>query len=145
MIEAFSTPHNRNRSFILFAVCGLLAIAAAVIGVDDNPPGLLLAFLSATAFVLAFVHPWRSSKKFRNLIFTSLLGFIVFAILHNVLAFVAWKAGETGTIPELLNIISATFFLVAVLLCPVALLVGVIGAVIMHRQERHSQPGALDA
>ena len=64
MIAALSTLHNRTKTSILVAVCGLLAIAAATVGVDDNLPGVLLAFLAATAFVLAFVHPWRTAKKF---------------------------------------------------------------------------------
>jgi len=38
MIAAFSTPYNRTRTFILLTVCGLLAIAAAAVGIDDNPP-----------------------------------------------------------------------------------------------------------
>ena len=143
MIEAFSTPRNRNRTFILFAVCGVLAIAAAI-GIDDNPPGLLLAFLSASAFVLAFVHPWRASKQFRYLIYASVLGFIVFAVLHNVFDFVASKLGGSGLVPGLLNGAGAAFFLVAVLLCPPGLLVGAVGAAVMYRRERHSQPGVLD-
>jgi len=145
MIEALSTPHNRSRTFILLAVCGVLAIAAAAIGIDDNPPGLLLAFLSASAFVLAFVHPWRASKQFLHLIYASLLGFILFAVLHNVFDFVASKSGSSSLVPELLDITSTAFFLVAVMLSPPALLVGVIGAAVMYRRERHSQPGVRDA
>ena len=139
MIKALSTTRNRNRTFILFAVCGVLAITAAAIGIDDNPPGLLLVFLSATAFILAFVHPWRTSKQFRSLIYASVLGFIVFGILHNVFDFVAWKLGGSGLVPGLLNGASGAFFL-AILLCPPGLLVGAIGAVVMFRQERRSQP-----
>lgn len=145
MIEALSTPRNKNRTFILLAVCGVLAIAAAAIGIDDNPPGLLLAFLSASAFVLAFVHPWRASKQFLYLIYASVLGFIVFAVLHNVFDFVASKSGGSGLVPGLLNSASALFFLLACLLCPPALLVGVIGAAVMYGRERHSQPGVRDA
>jgi uncharacterized membrane protein (UPF0136 family) len=78
MIAAFSTPYNRTRTFILLAVCGLLAIAAAAIGIDDNPPGVLLAFLAATAFVLAFVHPWRTARKFMFLLLASFLGFVLY-------------------------------------------------------------------
>ena len=144
MIEALSTPRNRNRTFILFAVYGLLAIAATAIGIDDNPPGLLLAFLSASAFVLAFVHPWRSSKQFRYLIYASILSFIVSAVLHNALDFIASKSGGSGLVPGLLNCASVAFFLVATLLCPPGQLVGAIGAVGMYRRERHSQPGVLD-
>jgi hypothetical protein len=123
---------------MLFAVCGLLAIAARAIGIDDNPPGLLLAFLSASAFVLAFVHPWRTSKQFRYLIYASVLGFIVFALLHNVFDFFASKSGGSNIVSGLLNGTSTAFFIVATLLCPPGLLVGVIGAVVMYISERHS-------
>jgi hypothetical protein len=58
MIDAFSTSRNRIKTLILLAICGLSAIAAAAVGTDDNPPGILLAYLAATAFVLALVHPW---------------------------------------------------------------------------------------
>jgi hypothetical protein len=37
MIDVFTTPQNRNRTLILLVVCGLLAIAAAIAGIDDNP------------------------------------------------------------------------------------------------------------
>jgi hypothetical protein len=58
VLEALSTPHNRTVSFVLLFVCGLSAIASGVVGISDNPPGILLAFLAAAAFVLGFVHPW---------------------------------------------------------------------------------------
>ncbi len=138
MIGAFSTASNRKRTFILFAACGVLAIAAKAIGIDDNPPGLLLAFLSASAFVLAFVHPWRTSKQFLYLILASVLGFIVFVLLHNAFDFVASELGGSGIVPGLLDIISTAFFIFATLLCPPGLLVGVIGGAVMYIRERHS-------
>ena len=85
MIAAFSTPHNRTKTFILLAVCGLLAVAAAAVGVDDNLLGVLLAFLAATAFVLAFVHPWRTAKKFVLLLLASVLGFVLYIALNIIL------------------------------------------------------------
>ena len=142
MLEAFSTRRNKNRMFILFAVCGVLAAAAAAVGISDNPPGLLLAFLSASAFVVAFVHPWRASKQFQRLIYASGLGFIVFAVLHNVFEGVASKAGVSGLVHGLLGGAGVACFLVAILLCPPGLLVGAVGAIVMSRRERHSQPGA---
>jgi hypothetical protein len=142
MLEAFSTPRNRSRSLILIAVCGVLAIAASVIGISDNPPGLVLAFLSASAFVLVFVHPWRTSKQFRYLIYVSGLGFIVFAVLHNVFEAIASKLGGSGLVCGLLNGVGVVFFLIAILLCPPGLLVGIVGAVIMASRGRHSPPGS---
>ena len=140
MFEAFSTPHNRRRTLLLFAVCGVLAAAAGAVGIDDNPLGVLLAFLSATALVLAFVHPWRTSRQFRRLACASALGFVALAVLSNVGEAVASKVGVQGPFEGLLNGAGAVFFLIAILLCPPGLLVGVIGAVVTSRRERHSRP-----
>jgi hypothetical protein len=55
MLEAISTPRNRFWTLIFLIVCGVSAIAAGVVGISDNPRGILLAFLSAAALILAFV------------------------------------------------------------------------------------------
>jgi uncharacterized membrane protein (UPF0136 family) len=142
MIDAFSTPSNKTRTLILLVICGLLAIAAAFAGIDDNPPGILLAYLAATAFVLAFVHPWRTSRQFMRLLYVSILGFVVFGLLHNVFEAIASYLGGSGLLNGLLNGIGGVLFLVAVLVCPPGLLVGAVGAVVMSiRNRRQPTPG----
>jgi hypothetical protein len=136
MIEAFSTSRNRNRTFILFAVCGVLAIAAAAIGIDDNPPGLLLAYLSASAFVLAFVHPWRTARQFRFLLYASVLGFALFAILNNVFAAVAHNSATAGALQNLLQGLAVASFFLATLICPAAFIVGAVRSVAMFIRSR---------
>ena len=64
MIDAFSTRNNKFKTLILLVVCGLLAIASIFVGIDDNPSGVLLALFSAITFILAFSHPWRTTRKF---------------------------------------------------------------------------------
>ena len=140
MFEAFSTPPSRRRTLLLLAVCGVLAAAAGAVGIDDNLPGVSLAYLSATALVLAFVHPWRTSRQFRRLVYASGLGFVAFAVLSNVLEGVAWKVGGQSPFEGLLNGAGAVFFVIATLLCPPGFVVGVIGAVVTSRRERHAQP-----
>jgi hypothetical protein len=141
MFAAFSTPFNRRRSFILLAACGVLAIAGAAVGIDDNLPGVALVYLSAITFVLAFAHPWRTARQFRDLFFASVLGFIAFATLHNLLEFLAGKA-ESDLLQSLLGAAGGFFFLAAILLCPSGVLVGGAGAVFLYFRQRHSQPGA---
>jgi hypothetical protein len=89
MIEVLSTPQNRIRSLIFLVICGLSAIAATGIGIDDNLPGILFAYLAATTFVLTFVHPWKTTRQFRRLLYTSILGFVVFGLLHNAFEAIA--------------------------------------------------------
>jgi hypothetical protein len=138
MLTAFSNTRNRYRSLILLVVCGVFAFGASILGIEDNPPGIASAFLSTIAFILALVHPWKASKNFRRLMYASAFGFIVFAILHNVLHGVASSAGSSGLAHDLLSGAGVAFFLAAVLLCPPAFLVGAIGAIVMSRRERIS-------
>lgn len=137
MFEAFSTPLNRHRAYLLLALCAAFAVLSGVIGIDYNPLGLLCAFLSATALLLAFAHPWRSVKQFRRLFYLASLSFVVFAVLHNVFDALATWAGHPGLIQSLLNGAAVAFFLLAGLLCPPGLVVGAVGAGVMYWRSRH--------
>ena len=137
MIAAFSTPHNRTITFILLAVCGLLAIAAAAVGIDDNLPGVLLAFLAATVFVIAFVHPWRTAKKFVLLLLASVLSFVLYIILNIVLDTAVQDPATAGALQDLLQspVVNA-FSVIIAILCPAAFIVGAAGSVAMFMRNR---------
>ena len=135
MLEALSTPRNRNLTLVFLAICCASATTAVVVGVSDNPPGILLAFGAVTALVLAFVHPWRTGKQFGLFLVASALGFVIFGILHNVFYALASKAG-TGALQSLLQGLSVAAFLLAVLICPPAILVGSVGSVVMFIRNR---------
>ena len=71
--------------FILaFLGCASLTVGW-IIGVDDNLPGILLAYAGIVLITYAFIHHWKKSKNYVILLVASIIGFIVFAILHNVL------------------------------------------------------------
>ena len=140
MTSAFSPPKNRKMMLILLAICGLLAIAAVVVGIDDNLPGILLALLAATAFVLAFVHTWRTARKFMFLLLASILGFVLFIILNIILDTVAQNPANTGTLQDLLQspAIAAVSIIIA-MICSAAFIVGAVGSVAMFIRNRHRQ------
>jgi hypothetical protein len=132
MLEAFSTPHNRTMTVVFLAACAASAIAAVAVTVSDNPPGLLLAFLAAAAFILAFAHPWRTARPFRLLFYGSVLGVVFFAVLHNV-----FEAMPTaGGLHSLLQAVSVAAFFLAVFLFPPAFLIGTAGWVAMGIRNR---------
>jgi hypothetical protein len=137
MISAFSTPQNRNMMLILLAICGLLAIAAVAVGIDDNPPGILLAFLAAIAFVLAFVHPWRTAKKFMFLLLASVVGFVLYIILNIILDTVAQNPATSGALQDLLQspVLDAISIIIA-MICSAAFIIGVVGSVAMFIRNR---------
>ncbi len=136
IIDAFSTPHNRIKTLILLLICGLLAIAAAAVGIDDNPPGILVAFLAATALVLAIVHPWRTARQFRNILYASALGLALFVILNNVFAAVAHNSATAGVLQYLLQGFAVAAFLFATLICPAALIIGAVGSIAIFIHNR---------
>jgi uncharacterized membrane protein (UPF0136 family) len=137
MIAAFSTPGNRNKSIILLVICGLLAIAAAAVGIDDNPPGILLAFLSAIAFVLAFVHPWRAAKKFMFLLLASVLGFVLYIILNIILDTAAQNPAAVDGLQDLLQSpVTEAISVIIAMICAAAFIVGAVGSVAMVIRNR---------
>jgi hypothetical protein len=127
MIAALSTPLNRLRTLAFLVLSGFLALAATWIGIDDNLPGILMAFLAGTALVIAFVHPWKTSSQFRRLILAACLGLVLFGILHNLLEGMAMH--YTGPLQQMIDGIATVFFLLALLVCPPAILVGAVGIV----------------
>jgi hypothetical protein len=136
MLKSFMSTRNVILSLIFIVICGILGYAASTVGIPDNPPGIALAFLSTIALVLAFVHPLRTSKQFRYILYASGIGFIISVVLHNVLEGIASKAGETSWTYDLIEGTGVAFFLIAILVCPIGLLVGAIGAAITSSRER---------
>jgi len=144
MIEALSTHHNRVVTVVFLAIAAVLAAAAGIVGISDNPPGILLAYGAAAALVLAFVHPWRRSRQFRYLLYASVLGLVVFAVLHNVFEVVAGRMDGPGFVVAVLQWIGVAAFLIAVLVCPPAIIIAVVGEVVMDIRNRH-HPARPDA
>jgi uncharacterized membrane protein (UPF0136 family) len=137
MTSAFSPPQNRKMTLILLAICGLLAIAALVVGFDDNLPGILLAFITATAFVLAFVHPWRTARKFMFLLLESILGFVLFIILNIILDSVAQNPANTGMLQDLLQSPAIDAFSITIaMICLAAFIVGAVGSAAIFIRKR---------
>jgi uncharacterized membrane protein (UPF0136 family) len=137
MAGAFSTPHNIKMTLILLTVCGTLAITAVVVGIDDNLPGILLAFLAAIAFVLAFVHSWRTARKFMLLLLASVLGFVLFVILNIISDSAAQNLATSFAIQDLMQspVFDALNMIIAII-CPAAFSVGAVGSLVMFIRNR---------
>ena len=133
---AFSPP-NRIKTLILLAICVVLAIVAVSIGIDDNPPGFLLAFLAAIAFILAFVHPWRSARNFGFLILASVLGIVLFVIVNIVSDSIIQNPATSEKLRNLIESPANEAFTVTfAMILPAGFLIGAIGAVAMLIRNR---------
>lgn len=131
--------HHRIHTWIFLGGSGLLAILAAVVGISDNPPGILLALLAAIAFVLAFVHPWKDARQFRCLLYTSALGFILSVLLNNVFAAIAHHSATTGVLRYLFQGLAVVTFFLATMICPAAFIVSVVGLIVLLLRNHYRQ------
>jgi hypothetical protein len=63
MLKSLESPYLRVTATLL-VLAAVSAAGAVLVGIDDNPPGIALAMLAGTILVTAFVHHWRSPKRF---------------------------------------------------------------------------------
>ncbi len=131
-------PVLRRR--LIYLGCAVILLgAAAVVGIADNPPGLLLALASSICVVLALTTGWQHPRKHFYLFAGSALAFAVTAILHNVFEAAASVAGAPW-LKAAGEAIGAAFFLIAIFLCPAGMLVGAVGGI--ASMFRRKQPAA---
>jgi len=125
----------------MFLAIGVAALVAAfMVGIDDNPPGILLLYAGCTSIILAPVHRWRSPKSFLYLLVGSTASLIVSAILHNVFHGLGDDVFPNlpAAILWMLEAASIVFFWVALVLSPSGVLVGLVGRMIT--QEKTDAP-----
>lgn len=117
---------------------GCVAFAAAfIVGINDNPPGIALLYGALVCLMLAVVFNWRRPKSFLLLCGLSALGFVVFAILHNLLYGLATMV-DLAWLKAIIEVLHVAAFLIAILVCPAGVVVGLVGwtaVVIRNRRE----------
>lgn len=137
MSKTFSNPRDRVITIILLVLCVLSAVAAALVGIDDNLPGILLALFSALAFVLAFTHPWRSLKKFLFLLLASVIGFILLIIFNIAADLILQNPATSDTLRDMLESrVAEAKVVIFLMLSAAAFLVGIAGSIVMFFRSR---------
>ncbi len=135
---------------IFYALVGVLVVIACVIAIPVPRNMMLIFFLIfGTAFFLLGlalifftlkqkVRGWL--KKFLILTGASSSGFFIFAILHNVIyGLFILLFGE-----EFWNFCGGDepfFFIIAVLVCPIGFLVGVVGSIVLLIKNSKNKKG----
>ena len=131
MVTGFSKFLNKinTAQWILFAAGILSGAIALVIGVSDNPPGIILLYIGLTSLAGAWVWNWTSPREFWILLLTSLAAFPVGVVLHNLFYALGTLVGGSLILSGLLGFLEGLFFLVAVMAVGPTALVGLVGGV----------------
>ena len=125
-------------SLIIFGI--VLILTALIIGVSDNLPGIIVLFLGMISLALSATHVWKGHKIYLKLLLYSVTGFLISVLLHNLLyAFAEFNKDLTWA-HYLINLASAFFFVLAVLVFPATTLVGMVGMIVSYlRNKRNSK------
>lgn len=123
---------------ILVALAAASATGAVLIGVEDNPPGFALAVLAGIMLVTAFVHRWRSPKRFLSLSAVA-FGLSVMAVGALIAVDIALTSGRVPEpmAPAVDTAGNLLALMVAFLVVP-SILVGLVGALVTwltHRRK----------
>lgn len=129
MFESFESPH-RSLTVILVVLAAASAAGAFLLGVDDNPPGIALAVIAGTSLVTAFVHHWRSPKRFLALCAIS-LGFVAISVGILIAIDISVTGGHLpeAVVPPVESVGNALALMVAFLAVP-SVFVGLAGALV---------------
>jgi hypothetical protein len=100
---------------------------ASLVGISDNPPGIALLYAAGVCLVLAVAHRWRSPRKFGLLMGGSVIAFFVMVVIHNFAEVGAERIAHLPAIAVPLSAISVLGFILAVIICPAAVAIGLIG------------------
>jgi hypothetical protein len=117
---------------------GIVGVAAGLIlGIDDNPPGVAALFAGLVCWTLAIVHRWQRPRSFLWLTLTALGSFVLFAVAHNAFYAASEALAGQAILKGLFTVFSVASFLLAVLVAPPILVVGLIGMPIALWRSRH--------
>lgn len=116
--------------WVLIGVGSVLAIAAAFLGVADNPPGIILVYLALICLAGAWVWHLPASRDYWIIFLLSLGAFPVGVVLHNLFYGLASLSTGIPILAALLEFFQVFFFLVAVIAAVPAALVALIGGII---------------
>lgn len=103
--------------------------------------GVLLFGLGIALSMYALRSPVeRLLKRFLLLTGASAAGIVLGAVLHNLLYALAMLAEDVRILAWLLNVLEVAFFLAAVIVCPIAFVIGAAGVIVLLVRGRHA-PG----
>ena len=119
----------RKTTFGFLGAAVVLAAAGLIVGISDNPPGIILLYLSSLALVLAVTHGWKDPRRFGVLFLSCVVGFVVLVVIHNFSEVGADRISHMPVLAVALSAVSVISFLLALFVCPWGCVVGAIGGI----------------
>lgn len=136
--DEYSPLGFKNPGPTLVALGCLSLVAALAVGIEDNLPGIALIFGAIICWTLAVVRRWSRPKSFLWLALGAAVGFLVFAVLHNVFYGLGEMATDHPLLRSICEALHVVSFLLAILVAPPVLVVGLLGRLVAGWRQRQS-------
>jgi len=120
-------------SLLILAGALLCFVVAGVLGISDNPPGILFVYVGAMLALLAAVRGRARRRKYFILMVASVITFPVAAVLHNVLEVAADQMGGPEWLAQIMAGLGVLFFFGAIIFSPAGFLLGLIGMIFSEK------------
>ena len=130
---------NLRLTLLLLALAIVAITIALIIGVSDNPPGIIILYSGIILLIISLVYIWRKIRPFLILLIVSIVGVPVFAVLHNIFYGIAELTSNIKLLPEILSFFDVMSFLIALIICPSAIIVGMGGVLILLVKRKNSE------
>jgi hypothetical protein len=125
IITYLKTQIKRPWTIQLIGAGLAMLVVAAIVGVSDNPPGLIIAFIAMILLGFSLVHHWREPRLFGTLLAVSAISFPVLVLLHNVFDGINQQIGSIIVVNQLLEGFAVISFLAAIFLAPAGIAIGI--------------------
>ena len=129
---------NRRITLLLIALAIIAITIGLIIGISDNPPGIIILYAGILLLIISFIHTWRKIRPFLILLLISSVAVPVFVVLHNIFFGIAELNSDARLLYEVLSFFDAMSFIIALIICPSGIVVGLGGALILFIRSRKS-------
>ena len=127
---AIITRKIKPAQWFLFLAGLVCSVFAFILGVSDNPPGIILLYVGLTCLAGAWIWTWSGPRDYWILLLISLMAFPLGVLLHNLFYALATPAGGIRILSALLEFLHVFFFLVALMAAGPTALAALIGGII---------------
>jgi len=115
--------------WILVVTGIILGATSFIIGISDNPPGIILLYIALCSLAGAWVWNWPSPREFWVLLLVSLVAFPVGVVLHNLLYALGTLVVGSRFLAGVIGFLEGFFFLVAVMVVGPTAFVALVGGI----------------
>lgn len=130
----------RKRTSVLIGLALIAVSLSLILEIEDNPAGITVIYIGVMSLILSMTYIWSLKKAFLILALISAIGFPFFIVLHNIFFGIAELTTHIKLVSELTYFLDTVSFLIAMLICPPGVLVGLVGTLFLFIKERRSTP-----